>query len=87
MIAELEAHSEAEEDFAITSIYLLELANRTSEIFKSSKVEQKQHLINFVLSNLQLKDKKLLYEAKKPFDLLLQMAKNQDWLPGLDSNQ
>ena len=55
LISELETNSHADEDFAITSIYLLELASRASELFKSSKVEQKRRLINFILSNLQLK--------------------------------
>ena len=87
LLDEFKSHSEADEDFAVTSIYLLELANRAHELFKVSKVDQKRQLINFVLSNLQLKGDKLLYQAKKPFDLFFEMAENLKWLLGLDSNQ
>ncbi|MFH0776179.1 MAG: hypothetical protein V1936_01035, partial [Patescibacteria group bacterium] len=69
-----------DEEFSITSLYLLDLANRAAELFASSKVEQKRHLISFALSNLRLKGEELLFEAKKPFDLLLQMTESKDWL-------
>lgn len=43
--------------------------------------------MSFLLSNLRLEGKKLLYQAKKPFNIFIEMGRNQEWLPELDSNQ
>ncbi len=80
-------HTEADEKFTFTVTYLLSLASKAPELFKVSKVEQKQQLIKFVLSNMTLKGKELQYQVKKPFDALIECAKSQEWLPRLDSNQ
>ena len=40
----LRQHTEADEKFAITVNYLLNLASRAYELFESSKVEQKRQL-------------------------------------------
>jgi len=45
----------------------LDICSRAYELFEISKVEQKRQLINFVLSNLQLRGKTLEFELKKPF--------------------
>ena len=83
---QLKDHSEADKQFLITSSYLLNLANRAEELFVSSEVEQKRQLINFVLSNLKLNDKQLVWEYKKPFEMMAFCNKNSNWLPGSDSN-
>ena len=85
----LKQHTEADEKFGITINYLLNLASRAYELFESSKVEQKRQLINFLLSNLELRGKTLEFELKKPFDVLvnLQNCKNRSvWLGKQDSN-
>lgn len=79
----LKQHTEADEKFGITVNYLLDLASRAYESFESSKIEQKRQLINFLLSNLQLKGKTLLYKPKKPFDAILNANECSDWLPVL----
>ena len=74
---------EADESYSITLITLLNICSRAPELFESSKVEQKRQLINFLLSNLKLRGKKLEFELKKPFDVLvnLQNCKNRsEWL-------
>jgi len=61
----------------------LDICSRAYELFEISKVEQKRQLINFVLSNLQLRGKTLEFELKKPFDVLvnIQNCKNRsEWL-------
>ena len=80
----IEQYTKADKDFAITVTYLLDLASRAYELFQSSKVDQKRQLLNFVLSNLRLEGKKLLYDLKKPFDSMLVCAENKDWLPLVD---
>ena len=74
---------EADENYLITLITLLNICYRAPELFESSKVEQKRQLINFLLSNLRLRGKTLEFELKKPFDVLvnLQNCKNRsEWL-------
>ena len=63
----------SEEEYSITLIKLLDICSRAYELFESSKVEQKRQIINFVLTNLQLRGKKLEYTLKKPFDVLVSL--------------
>lgn len=77
----LKQYTEADKKFGITVNYLLDLASRAYELFESSKIEQKRQLINFLLSNLRLKGKTLLYDVNKPFDVMLNSNKCSEW-PG-----
>jgi len=61
---------------------IFDLANKAWDIFKSSKVEQQRGLLNFLLQNCKLKEKNLIFELKKPFDVISQCSKTQSWLPG-----
>lgn len=80
-------YKEADEEFKMSCLFLLRLANRAYEIFISSKPERQARLITFALSNLRLKGKKLLWNYKKPFDAMALCNKNNNWLLELDSNQ
>jgi site-specific DNA recombinase len=82
----LRQHTEADEKFGITVNYLLNLASRAYELFESSKIEQKRQLINFLLSNLRLRGKTLLYDVNKPFDAVLKANNCSNWLGRADSN-
>ena len=79
--------TEADESYSITLITLLNLCSRASELFESSKVEQKRQLINFLLSNLKLRSKNLEYTLNKPFDVLVNLDYRSNWLGRKDSNQ
>lgn len=85
--AQMQDHNEADRQFLITSSYLFELANKAEELFVNSEVGQKRQLVNFVLSNLSLDGKKLVWKYKKPFDMMALCTKSSNWLPELDSNQ
>ncbi len=67
----LEQLQEADEEFYITSRYILELVNRAHELFESSEVEERRLLIKLVLQNIKLVDENLVWELHKPFDLLV----------------
>lgn len=82
----LAACTESGKTAEITTDYILDIAARASELFKSSKVEQKRALLNLLLSNCVLKDGKALYSMKKPFDILMNMNGNPIWQPQPDSN-
>lgn len=77
---------EAEDNYYITAKYLLELANRAYELFKSSEVEERRQLIKLVLSNLRVEGNLVQYDAIKPFDTVLNYSDHQLWHPRRDSN-
>ena len=58
-----------DEDFAVSLEEVLYLTQHAEEILKSSKLDGKRQLINCVLSNLVLKEKKVEFTYRKPFDL------------------
>src|SRR3989344_7213883 len=58
------------------------LSQRMGEIFESSEVAEKRAILNFVLQNPVVNDKKLEFTLRKPFDLVLQLADNPIELPG-----
>ncbi len=70
---------EAEDNYYITVKYILELSSKAYDLFISSEVEEKRQLIKLILSNLRLEEKKLVFNAEKPFDLILEYADSQTW--------
>ena len=70
----------ASEEYYITAAYILNLASKAHTLFKSSKVDEKRLLLNFVLSNCVLDGDKLRYDLKKPFDGIFSLASRQQWL-------
>ncbi len=82
----LEQLEQAETNYYITAKYILDLASRAHELFESSEVEEKRHLIKLVLSNLMIDDGNVVYEVLKPFDILLENADDVRWRPRGDSN-
>ncbi len=71
---------EADENYSMSLVSLLNICSRAPELFKSSGVEQKRQLIDFIFSNLQLRGKKLEYKLKKPFDVLAGLDYRSNWL-------
>ena len=84
--SQLEKLGNAEKNYYITAKYLLDLANRAYELFKSSEVDEKRQLINLVLSNLKLKGKRVVYDVNKPFDAILNYQDSVLWRPQGDLN-
>lgn len=66
----MERYVNADESFHVTANMALSLTQRSREIFKSSEVEEKRQLLNFVFQNLELKDKKLLIQYREPFKMI-----------------
>jgi len=58
---------------------MLRLSQKAPSLLLRSEMEYARRLINFVLQNLTLKDRKLRWEYKKPFDILAKTAKNDNW--------
>ena len=79
---EMARYTDADENFYLTANMTLNLAKRAYEIFESSEILEKRQLLNFLLQNLKLRGKKLLFELKTPFDTVLQANKCSNLLRG-----
>ena len=79
---EMARYTDADENFYLTANMTLNLAKRAYELFESSEIFEKRQLLNFLLQNLELRGKKLLFELKTPFDTVLQANKCSNLLRG-----
>lgn len=70
--------------FQVTASYLLDLAQRAEQLFKESDDGLRQKLLEYVLSNIELKDKKLYYVLNDPFKTIVEAKKKT--LAGHNSN-
>jgi site-specific DNA recombinase len=61
--------------FQVTASYLLDLAQRAEQLFKESDEGLRQKLLEYVLSNIELKDKKLSYILNDPFRTIVEAKK------------
>ncbi|MEI6229043.1 MAG: hypothetical protein WCP11_03425 [Candidatus Saccharibacteria bacterium] len=61
--------------FQVTASYLLDLAQRASELFKCSNNELRQKLLDYIISNVELNDKKLSYILNDPFKTIMEQKK------------
>ncbi len=86
IMRELESHNYADDEFSELLINLVELASRALETFKGSNIEKKRKLLNLVFSNLKLKDGKLDFMLRPPFDAFVKCTKIGEWLGRMDSN-
>ena len=78
----IQKYTDADENYYIIANTVLNLAKRAYKIFQSSEVLEKRQLLNFLLQNLQLKDRKLMFKLKTPFDTVLQANKCSSMLRG-----
>lgn len=62
-------------DFQVTAFYLLDLAQRAEQLFNESDEGLRQKLLEYVLSNIELKDKKLSYILNDPFRAVVETKK------------
>jgi site-specific DNA recombinase len=68
---EMKNHEKADQNFYVTANMVMNLAARAREIFESSEVDEKRELVNLVLQNLKLEDKKMLTETREPFSTMI----------------
>ena len=62
-------------------IQVLELANNAYSLYLDAPPDEKVKLLKILLSNSYMKDGKLSYEYKKPFDILAKGLSCNKWLP------
>ncbi len=94
---ELEEHSKADYDYQTTVATVLSVARRAKDIFDSSETHEKRAFINYLIQNPTVADKELVFDLRKPFDLVLNFTDEQrktvtisdnrpSWLRGWGSN-
>ncbi|WP_375326470.1 recombinase family protein [Candidatus Tisiphia endosymbiont of Nemotelus uliginosus] len=86
LVKEIANHNNADDKFGETLITLVELASGAGEAFKGSTTEGKRKLINLVFVNLELKDGKLDFKLRPPFDAFVKCTKIAEWRALKDSN-
>ena len=79
-------HKEANVNYFELGINILELSQKTKDIYLSRSAEEKRQLLSFVFSNLSLKDGNLSPVYAPAFQIVAKRAENQDWLGRMDSN-
>jgi len=85
---EINKHEKANINYFELGSNLLELSVKAKQIYLNrEKVEDKRRLLHLIFSNLILKDGKVDKTYTKPFQIISERVKNEDVLPGLDSNQ
>lgn len=83
---ELEEYTRADHNYQTTVASVFSLARRAKEIFESSEVHEKRAFLNYLIQNPVVNGKKLEFNLRSPFDLVLQVADNPNWLRGRGSN-
>jgi site-specific DNA recombinase len=78
---ELDEHTKADHEYHIHVSTVINLCRRIRIIFEGSEVSEKHAIINFVLSNLSVTDRKLMYSLRKPFDAVLDLALSSNLAP------
>ncbi len=61
--------------FQVTASYLLDLAQRAEQLFKESDEALQNKLLEYVLSNIELKNKKFSYILNDPFKTIVEAKK------------
>jgi site-specific DNA recombinase len=75
----LESYNNGELNTFELSLNVLDLADRAVEIYKRRNPEEKRMLLNLLLSNAVLKDKKLDLSLKIPFNYVMEYKKTANW--------
>ncbi len=83
---EVKRHEIADQKYVDFGCLILDVANRAGEIYKVRNAGDKRYLINFVFSNLSLKDKNLQFSFRNIFQAVVNYQKTGDELRSRDSN-
>ena len=76
----------ASPDRLLDAARILELANKAHFLYVSQNPAEKAKLLKMVLSNCAIDGANLYPTYRKPFDVICQRVKNEEWRRGRDSN-
>ncbi|KKQ52069.1 MAG: Recombinase [Parcubacteria group bacterium GW2011_GWD2_38_11] len=74
LLEQYKEHSTGDKNFYITANKILELSQRAWELFENSEPQEKTQLVSFLLQNLVLERRKLLFEVKTPFNGIVEYS-------------
>lgn len=83
---EIAKNKKADRDYHQEIGDFLSFCNEAPALFKSSRAALKRELLHFVVSNLTLKDGKVDYKLKMPFDIVAKYAESENWQGRKESN-
>jgi hypothetical protein len=86
IVSLMATHVDADKASLITVKTVLDLTKRAKEIYESSKVDEKRQVLNFLFSNLEMKDKKAIITLREPFDRLIAVSDHPMCRRRWDSN-
>jgi site-specific DNA recombinase len=70
----------------ITARQLIELATRAKTLWESQTPRERRALLDDVISNPVLDGRSVRYDLKKPYRLISEMGKSEEWRARMDSN-
>ena len=70
--AQMALYTEADESFYLNANILLQATKKASQVFEGSEPATQRQILNFLLQNLTLDNKKLSFTLKTPFDRVLE---------------
>ena len=82
----LQSLAEAKPERILDGVRILELANKAHSLYLRQAPPEKAKLLRIVLSNCAVDAASVYPTYKKPFDLIFQRAKNEEWRARRDSN-
>jgi site-specific DNA recombinase len=81
------ANDELDDKYLDTAERIFELAKRARSLWNERTPSEKRELLETLLSKSRLHGAKVQYEMRKPFAILAEMAKGNDWRARHDSNR
>ncbi len=84
---EMSEYRKADYDYQTTVATVISVARRAKTIFEnSSDVAGKRQLLSYLLQNPVVNEKKLYFSIASPFNLVMELADNPNWLRRQGSN-
>jgi hypothetical protein len=69
--SQLETLTHADENYHVTADLVLSLAKRSLDIFNAAETSEKRALLNYLLADARVKDKRLDFKLRSPFDAII----------------
>jgi len=85
LLAQIKEYSESPKTTLITAQTVMRIAQEAKDIFMSSKLRTKQHILRCIFSNLLLDNEKVLLEAREPFFTFAKIENHPIWWKQLDT--
>jgi site-specific DNA recombinase len=82
----IRALSEIKPERMLNAVRILELANKAYFLYVKQTPTEKAKLLNLVLSNCAIDAASIYPTYRKPFDIILARAKNEEWRARRDLN-